>query len=190
MSTASRQIAEDQKLSDIAVRDGRGKEAVNGKADPGDHYVELKYRSVENLATAALAKNIGLFSLALGAAEVLMPAQLGELAGVSRSHRKFLPLLGLREIAHGAAILKGDTPTAGIRSRIPGDALDLAFLGASLTSTDSNRRRLIGATAAVLGVAALDLWCAKRLETAEWSEQQGNPKAPTTVGQPSGRKRA
>src|SRR6476661_5176581 len=65
-----------------------------------DSFVELKYRSPENLATISMAKGIGYFSIALGLAEVLMPSQLGELAGISRSHRSLLPALGLREIAH------------------------------------------------------------------------------------------
>jgi ribosomal protein L30/L7E len=187
MSTASRQLIEITHMSDRAIDNDRSKPPGMNGENTEEYFVELKYRSVNNLAAAALAKKLGLFSIALGMAEVLMPAQLGELVGISRGHRKFLPLLGLREIGHGVAILKGNTPTAGVRSRIPGDALDLAFLGASFTSKDSNRSRLIVSTAAVVGVAALDLWCSKRLESEEWSEARGNRKAPTTVGQTSGR---
>jgi predicted phage tail protein len=187
MSTASRRLADDQIISDFRNDEGISKTHGSVKPDPARHFAELKYRSVDNVATAALAKKLGLFSIVLGAAEVFMPAQLGELAGISRGHRKLLPLLGLREIAHGVAILKADNPTAGVRSRLPGDALDLAFIGASFTSNDSNRTRLIGAAAAVLGVAALDLWCAKRLQSDDWKQPQGNSSAPTTVGQSSGR---
>lgn len=187
MSTSSRQLAENKQISNVNILDERSERAGIGNPDVNDHFVELKYRSVKNLATAALARKLGIFSIALGAAEVLMPARLGELAGVSSRHRKFLPLLGLREIGHGLAILKNDSPAGGVKSRIPGDALDLAFLGASFTSKDSDRGRLLVSTAAVLGVAALDIWCCKRLLSEEWSATNGNPKVPTTIGQTSGR---
>lgn len=154
---------------------------------PNDNHVELKYRSTRNYSTAAMAKGLGIFSIALGLAEVLMPNQLGELAGVSRSHRKFLPALGLREIAHGVGILQSAKPTTAVWTRVGGDALDLAFLGASFASDQGNKTRLTGATAAVLGVAALDLICAKQLSSQNWHEGT-NPKAPTTVGQSSGRR--
>jgi len=39
----------------------------------------------------------------------------------------------------------------------------------------------------VLGVAALDAYCASKLSSEKWQNVQGNPNAPTTVGQPSGR---
>jgi len=134
-----------------------------------------------------MAKGIGYFSIALGLAEVLMPSRLGELAGVSRGHRSFLPALGLREIAHGLGILKSAKPTTAVWTRVGGDVLDLAYLGASFISDDSNKRRLVGSTLAVLGVAALDAYCATKLSSENWQNAQGNPNAPTTVGQPSGR---
>ncbi|MBV9241254.1 MAG: hypothetical protein JO314_04525 [Acidobacteria bacterium] len=160
-----------------------------GNEQPSDdNYVELKYRSLENFKSAGLANQVGFFSIGLGLAEVLMPAQLGELAGVSRSHRAFLPVLGAREIAHGLGILASAKPTTAVQSRIAGDAVDLAFLGVSFASKGSNRKRLLGATIAVLGVAALDLICARRLSKENWRKAQGNPKAPSTVGQPHGRR--
>jgi len=160
----------------------------NAVDSTSDNYVELKYRSTENFSTAAMAKGIGFFSIALGLAEVLMPAQLGELAGVSRSHRSFLPALGLREIAHGLGILRSAKPTAAVWTRVGGDVLDLAYLGASFISDDTNKRRLVGSTLAVLGVAALDVYCAQKLSSENWQQATGNPKAPTTIGQPSGRR--
>jgi len=159
----------------------------NGVDHSSDNYVELKYRSTENLTTATMARSIGYFSIALGLAEVLMPTQLGELAGVSRSHRSFLPALGLREIAHGLGILRSAKPTTAVWTRVGGDALDLAYLGASFVSDDSNKRRLVGTTLAILGVAALDVFCAQKLSSENWQQAAGNPTAPSTVGQPSGR---
>ena len=48
-------------------------------------------------------------------------------------------------------------------SRVAGDALDLASLGAAAASPDSNKGRLAFATANVLAVTALDVICAKQL---------------------------
>jgi hypothetical protein len=189
MSTASRRLTDHATISEGGLREKTSLTEPSFKPDPENYFTELKYRSPERVATAALARKLGLFSLALGAAEILIPARIGEMTGISRSHRMLLPLLGLREIAHGVAILKGETPTAGVRSRIPGDALDLAFIGASFTSRDSNRARLLGATAAVLGVAALDVWCSRRLHDDDWRNGERNSKAPTTVGQSSARQK-
>ncbi len=160
----------------------------NGADESYDNFVELKYRKPENLATASLARGIGYFSIGLGLAEIFMPARIGELAGVSRSHRSMLPLLGLREVAHGVGILKSAKPTTAVWTRVGGDALDLAFLGASFATDDSNKRRLVGAMAAVLGVTALDVLCGQKLSSQNWRDHDNNPKAPTTLGQTSGRR--
>jgi len=164
-----------------------GNSLEKGIEGTNDNFVELKYRSPENLAAATMAKGIGIFSIALGLAEVFMPRQLGELAGVSRSHRSILPALGLREIAHGIGIMQSAKPTTAVWTRVGGDVLDLVFLGASFMSDDGNKRRLAGATAAVLGVTALDLICANKLSSQNWQQVRTNPLAPTTLGQPSGR---
>lgn len=155
---------------------------------PGDNFVELKYRSLDNFATAKLAKGLGVFSIALGLAEVLLPAQLGEMSGLSPRFRKFLPLLGAREIAHGLGIFASAKPTTAVMTRVGGDAIDLAFLGAAFMADDTNKRRLAGATLAVLGAGVMDAICATKLASREWGEQDGNPNAPTNVGQPSGRR--
>jgi len=152
--------------------------------------VELKYRSLANVASGKLAKSIGLFSIGLGLAEVLAPARLGEAIGVSNRYRTFLPVLGAREIAHGLGIMSSAKPTTAMWTRVGGDLIDIACLGAAFLGKDTNKRRLTGATLAVLGVGVLDLICAQRLSSQQWSEHDGNPMAPTTVGQPSARRSA
>ena len=154
----------------------------------GENFVELKYRSLENIATAKLAKGLGVFSIALGLAEMLAPAQVGGMIGVSNRFRAFLPALGAREIAHGIAILSSAKPTTAVWTRVGGDVIDLAYLGSAFAAKETNKRRLTGATVAVLGVVILDLLCAQKLASKTWSENDGNPMAPTTVGQPSGRR--
>ena len=154
--------------------------------DSEEYGTELKYRSAANVGTGKLAKGLGYFSIGLGLMELLMPGQVGEMIGVSSRYRAFLPVLGLREIAHGAAILTEQKPTAGVWSRVGGDAVDLAYLGLGFAGKENNKNRLIGATIAVLGVTVLDVMCAKALSGQDWGAQK-NPTAPTNVGQPSAR---
>src|SRR5215218_1242603 len=116
----------------------------------GENFVELKYRSLENIATGKLAKGIGVFSIALGLAEILAPAQLGEMIGVSNRFRTALPVLGAREVAHGLGILASAKPTTAVWTRVGGDAIDIAYLGAAFMAKETNKRRLTGALIAVL----------------------------------------
>jgi hypothetical protein len=154
--------------------------------DSEEYGTELKYRSAANVGTGKLAKGLGYFSIGLGLMELLMPGQVGEMIGVSRRYRAFLPVLGLREIAHGAAILSQQKPTEGVWSRVGGDVIDLAYLAAAFAGKENNKNRLTGATIAVLGVTALDVMCASALSSEDWGAAK-NPTAPTNVGQPSAR---
>ncbi|HEY0461133.1 MAG TPA: hypothetical protein VGC97_18505 [Pyrinomonadaceae bacterium] len=163
---------------------------TNSEMNSNIDYTELKYRDPANVATGKMAKGIGMFSIALGLAEVVAPARMGELIGVSNRYRAFLPLLGMREIAHGIGIMSQTKPTESVWSRVIGDAIDLAFLGAAFAGKENNKRRLAGATVAVLGVAALDVMCAAALSKQQWNDTGGNLNAPTTVGQPSARQMA
>jgi hypothetical protein len=157
--------------------------------EPSQGLVELKYRSVENVAAAKFAKGLGLFSIALGLTEVLAPGQLAGFIGLNDTYRRYLPLLGAREIAHGVGIMRSDKPSTAVWTRVGGDAIDLAFLGAAMADSQTNNRRLGVAAAAVAGVTLLDVLCAQKLSK-PWSEADGNPLAPTTVGQPSARSSA
>ena len=128
-----------RKASPDWMKSNTGFEGGNRKqAEEGENFVELKYRSLANVADGKLAKGIGLFSIALGLTEVLMPGQLAGLIGVSDRYRKFLPLLGAREIAHGIGIMSSAKPTTAVWTRVGGDVLDLAYLGAAFMSNDTN----------------------------------------------------
>ena len=110
-----------------------------------------------------LARGLGWFSLGLGLAELLAPRGVAKVAGV-RGSTGLIRLLGLREIAHGVAIFaQGRRPKEAVWSRVVGDALDLACLGAAYASPDSDKARLTFATANVLAVTALDVLCAQQL---------------------------
>ncbi|HZV03010.1 MAG TPA: SRPBCC family protein [Planctomycetota bacterium] len=109
-----------------------------------------------------LAKALAGFSLGLGLAEVAAPRLVARLAGV-RVRPLVVRLLGLREIAAGAAILARPSRAGPVWSRVAGDAIDLGFLGLAFGSRGTDRARCGAATAAVLGVTALDILGAARL---------------------------
>jgi hypothetical protein len=145
---------------ELVIKDGlTGPEApVNGRefGSDGRHDALKRYVDEEQLA-----RGLGWFSLGLGLAELLAPREIAKVAGV-RGNTGLIRLLGLREIAHGIAIFtQGRRPAEALWSRVVGDALDLACLGAAFASPNSNKGRVAFATANVLAVTALDVLCAQ-----------------------------
>lgn len=112
-----------------------------------------------------LAKALGWFSIGLGLAQVIAPERMNEICGVDPDDEncRLMRGLGLREITTGLGILSQQQPTAWMWGRVAGDAMDLALLGSAMTSNGTDRVRTIGATAAVLGVAMLDVACVQQL---------------------------
>ncbi|HEX4807394.1 MAG TPA: SRPBCC family protein [Bryobacteraceae bacterium] len=125
-----------------------------------------------------LATGLGWFSIGLGAAELVAPGKVAHLIGLrSRENRKgLLRFYGLRELAAGVGILSQPRAAGWLWARVAGDAVDLASLGSSFKASDANRAKVTASTAAVLGVAALDLICAQQLST-----NGGNGAARVTV---------
>lgn len=116
-----------------------------------------------NTSTKRLAKGLGWFSVGLGLAELLAPEAIASISGVSKRRTGLIRLYGLRELAAGIAIFSQEQPTEAMWSRVAGDALDLASLGAACTSPDAKRGRITFATINVLAVTALDVMCAMQL---------------------------
>jgi len=145
----------------FAVKDGlTGPEApVNGREfGEGRRQGAMKYVDEEQLA-----RGLGWFSIGLGLAELLAPRGVAKVAGL-RGNTGLIRLFGLREIASGIAIFtQGKRPAGALWSRVVGDALDLACLGAAYASPDNDKARLTFATANVLAVTALDVLCAGQL---------------------------
>jgi uncharacterized membrane protein len=110
-----------------------------------------------------LARGLGWFSIGLGIAEVAAPHAIAKFLGVREDRRGLIRLLGLREIGSGVGILSQRRPAEGVWSRVGGDALDLGLLTAAFLSPNSNKTRVAAATAAVMGVTALDVMTAAQL---------------------------
>jgi uncharacterized membrane protein len=108
------------------------------------------------------ADALGWFSVALGLSELLLPGSLAKLIGVKRNSKLFR-FLGVRELSSGIGILARPQPTGWVWSRVAGDAMDLALLGAALSSRRSRQSRVMAATAAVAGVTMLDYFCGQEL---------------------------
>jgi len=113
-----------------------------------------------------LARGLGWFSIALGAAEVLAPGTLARSLGMG-DKEDLIRAYGLREIATGVAILSATDPKPWIWARVGGDALDIATLSQAFDADNPRKANVGVALAAVAGVTALDVHCGRRLGRAD-----------------------
>lgn len=108
-----------------------------------------------------LAQGLGIFSIALGAIELLAPHALTRPLGLSGRER-LVAAHGLREIAAGVGLLAARDRTPWLWGRVAGDAVDLATLAIGLVDPRPHRRANAGlAILAVAGVTLLDVLCAQ-----------------------------
>lgn len=112
-----------------------------------------------------LARGLGWFSIGLGLPPIVAPGGFARLLGVPDDSMScaLARVVGLREVVAGVGILTQARPAGWLWARVTGDVMDLALLGAAFTSRRANRGRLAAATASVVGVTALDLFCAVQL---------------------------
>jgi hypothetical protein len=109
-----------------------------------------------------IARGLGWFSIALGAAELLAPRDMARQLGM-RGEETLIKAYGLREIGVGVGILLARNPAPWVWARVAGDALDLATLAGHAGPSNRHRGSVFGAIAAVAGVTALDWLCAGML---------------------------
>jgi len=151
----------------VAARTSRrasGRPGLRPRPD-GDREVERALQA-DGRRVERLARALGWFSIGLGLAEVVAPQSVARLVGLEEddANRHVLRGMGMREIASGLGILTQRKPTPWVWSRVAGDAIDLALLSSSLRSEKSQKGRVAAATAAVLGVTALDVYCGTQLQ--------------------------
>ena len=123
-----------------------------------------------------LAQSLGWFSIGLGLAELIAPRRVEKCVGAPGSYKILTPMLGVREITAGLGILTQDKPKEWLWSRVIGDVMDLALLGAAFKSNKSNTRRLAIATTMVAGVTALDILASRQTSQERVSMRNGRTK--------------
>jgi hypothetical protein len=127
------------------------------------------HRHHESAVDVQAAKGLGLASIGIGLAEIAAPGKVQELLCIEDrpGHRGILRVLGIRELMHGYALLTKEKPsremTNSVWARVAGDVLDTAVLGVAATKTKAPGR-FAAVAAAVMGIGALDLLSAMRLE--------------------------
>jgi hypothetical protein len=120
-----------------------------------------------------LARAMGWLGVGLGAIELAAPKKVAEFLGVDERHSSLIRGYGAREVASGLGIMKQRTPTAGVWSRVAGDALDLATLAAALAPS-RRRDRVLLVMGVVAGALALDALAARQLtQRSNGGGQQG-----------------
>lgn len=111
-----------------------------------------------------VVRNLGWFSIALGATEIAFAPRVNATFGLRRSSS--LPVIfGLREIMQGVLCLSVEK-RVGAWSRVAGDALDIAVLLNALDRRNPKRENVKLALASLVAVAAVDLAVAASLRPA------------------------
>ena len=118
-------------------------------------------RAIKGVDNRALIDGLAYFSIGLGVAALVAPRFVSRLTGVGDQHRKWVRTVGARELANGWAILSQEKPVESVWSRVGGDLMDLGMLGAAYFSPGAKRGRICATSAAVAGIAALDLLAAQ-----------------------------
>jgi uncharacterized membrane protein len=121
---------------------------------------------VESGANAErLSRFLSLFSFGLGTAQLAAPNLVNRISGIrdDATTRVWQRVVGVRELIAFAAIeAERPQPRRALWMRVAGDAKDLALLGLAWRDKRASTPRLIGATANVTGIAALDAYAALR----------------------------
>jgi hypothetical protein len=145
-----------EKVSNIARSQGDPKVISTGPSSFG--------------ASDRMARNLGWFSLGLGALEILAPERITRALGME-GQEGLVRAYGFREVAAGMLSLSIEKKT-GLWSRVAGDGLDIATLMAGLRDDNPKKGNVAMALMMVGGITLLDLATASEL-TARHAPQKG-----------------
>ena len=128
------------------------------------HGGDRESRAMRDASAQRLAHGLAWFSISLGLAEIVAPRLISRLVGGNGKYARLIRFYGFRELVSGLMIFgQGHRPAAAVWSRVAGDAVDIATLAAAGASPRMNRSGVALAAAGVLGVTALDVYCAREL---------------------------
>ena len=123
---------------------------------------QMQEMTLDRSSAHTLARALGWFSLALGAAEVTAPKALSRWLGM-KDGAALLQSYGAREIMAGIGILASDNPAPWVWSRVGGDAMDIVTLMTGFRDDNENNANVGLALGAVLGATLADVICAGSL---------------------------
>jgi len=136
-----------ERLSNVARRHGDPKVISTGPSSFG--------------ASDRMARNLGWFSLGLGALEILAPERITRALGME-GQEDLVRAYGFREVAAGLLSLSIEKK-AGLWSRVAGDGLDIATLMRALSNDNPKKGNVAIALLMVGGITLLDLAAAKEV---------------------------
>lgn len=110
----------------------------------------------------SVSLGLGLFSLALGAAELFAARRIADRLSVPGGS-KTITAYGVREVVAGVGLVQAPAHSARVWNRVAGDLLDLGTLAVSLRRAP-RERAVWGAIAFVAVATILDLVTARALD--------------------------
>jgi hypothetical protein len=133
-----------------------------------------------------LARFLGWFSVALGAAQLSAPRAMCRLVGADAEGLapKVMRAMGLRELTQGIGILVRPKPTGWLWSRVAGDGLDLSLLGVIAARHPSRRARTGFAIANVLPIAVADVFESRHLAQSSGAPKKRLIRKAVTINRP------
>ncbi len=108
-----------------------------------------------------LSLGLGIFSIGLGAIEILAPRRIASALGDGRK-AALVGGFGVRELLAGANLLSAPSRPAAVWSRVAGDSMDLAALTAAACRSPRNHT-VWSAAALVVAATVLDICVARGL---------------------------
>lgn len=109
-----------------------------------------------------LGLGLGVFSLALGAAELFGAKKITQTLDVE-GHEGLVKGFGAREVAAGIALLNAPASSTNVWNRVLGDMMDLTALGLAARKAPGNKA-VWGSLAFVTGATVLDVVTALGLD--------------------------
>jgi len=136
-------------------------ESASQWREPSDWDGDDRSHAVEGLDSRSLINGLGYLGIGLGLTAIVAPRLISRLTGVGDDRTGMVRMFGARELANGAAILFQEKPLESMWSRVGGDVMDLAMLGASFLSPGSKKGRLCATSMVIAGITALDIVAAQ-----------------------------
>ena len=162
-----------------------GKTSDMGDPSHDGHGAILHYTSVQGQANGRMQRRIpddiahasspminalGWLSIGLGLVQLVAPRSVARASGLRDVSPLWIRAIGLREIACGVGLLRGETRPAWRWSRMAGDAIDLSLLGMAMARRRNAGSRLATTAAVVAGVTAIDYLASAQLAPRKLSE--------------------